>query len=690
MPPPPLLRHLRPCHPIGSAHKVRCASRKARPTPATDGDKSSAKESQAATPTADSNAPVVKKKFIWGGWKARRQPSSPVAVRYHDTVTKPKRPVKIKTIEALRSSWLRHRRYEIHVADYVRVLPTMLNKEPSDHKQLEKLQDPREEAFSATWSSYNTTRRRIVLLAKYVNRILPDPKGAEKDSHASDHIINTGKAEKLVQERQGLSDADEVKQVIQKHQDPVNAGNNTRTAEQKNPEAVAADNSQEPISHGQAFADKSSQIQPERAQPPSPVFSDRPNVSVAVNQLPGENFHGSPPTPRDGEQSLLEELFPEVNSPRPKKPVEQKRDDYPKLEPPNLPSGMQQDVERYGRGRNSKFETPDPLRKGSPNFFRDSMEEISVLQLAYCSTELMEVDFVRLIPGGKHIEGWRRGGEFFKIIPGRDPLSMERMPFYYLLFKSPEAALAYQNNAARLHKLCTRHQSKHMLSAVPAPKGFLEDGEDIDKAILSYNLAPTEHPLHLSMLMQPYSPALRSLVEQGGYNPIVPEFDERQQRIWKVLMHIEGYEPSPLDLFKIFNDDAWRHGVPLPLRTESMDSIHRLRDIVNLKIRTKSIASVNPRAAYTTTTPAPQKPVFEDAMIQSLMAGVEEQSSATQINQFVMNRVYNRWVIDFDEETAARRFATHWHRRLLPALARSRGAWEETEEVRICNTELLW
>jgi hypothetical protein len=62
------------------------------------------------------------------------------------------------------------------------------------------------------------------------------------------------------------------------------------------------------------------------------------------------------------------------------------------------------------------------------------------------------------------------------------------------------------------------------------------------------------------------------------------------------------------------------------------------------------------------------------------------------MNQLIMNRVYNRWILEFEEEDAARRFATMWHRKVLPdPVKNSRNtAWRETEETRICNAEFLW
>lgn len=391
-----------------------------------------------------------------------------------------------------------------------------------------------------------------------------------------------------------------------------------------------------------------------------------------------------------GEQSLLEELFPEATEPPPSSsPVEKNPDQFPKLELPDAPksTGLNAPKHVLSRGARLQQKQAQVLESFKKNMH---MENISILQLSHCSTELTEVDFIRLIPQGKHIENWRRGGEFFKIIPGRDPLSLERMPFYYLLFNSPEASLAYQKNAARLHKLNALHQPTNILSAVPAPKGFLEDGEDVSHATSSYNLVPPQQGLHLTSIMQPYNPELRALVERGGYYPIVPNVDERGQRIWKVLMYIEGYEPSPAELFRIFTGEAWRRGMQLSLYTESASSINRLRDIVNLKTSTKPVSSIRPRAYGTPDHPRSEaQTTFDDPAIQSLM-GVEGQDGIKELNQYVMNRVYNRWLIDFDDEVAARRFAINWHRRLLPGKSESKGTWGMTEVVNMCNAEVLW
>lgn len=416
----------------------------------------------------------------------------------------------------------------------------------------------------------------------------------------------------------------------------------------------------------------------EQSMRTSPLLQQKPEVSPSTTaNLSPKPTRG---TAEMSEQSLLEELFPEASTTlQPRQPEQSDR--YPKLNLPDSTPIVRREV----------YDPTPSLKEQVVNSLRKQGEQITVLQLTNCSTELTEADFRRIIPKSKHIEGWHRDGDLYKIVPGRDPLSLERLPFYYLLFKNAEAALAYQKNASRLHKLSALHQPASIFSAIPPPRGFLEEGEDITAAISSYNLLPAHHPMSLNVLMQPYNPVLRTLVERGGYQPIAPSVDEKGNPVWRVLMHIEGYEPSTSDLFKIFSRDAYKHGMTLPLRNESQTSIHRLRDVINLKTSSKAVSSNRPRAYGTFEQPANPdlETTYDDPAIQSMLSGANE-DSPSQTNQLVMNRVYNRWVLDFEDEDTARRWSVRWHRRVLPELSHTRGAWKDSEEARICNTELLW
>ncbi|PSN67441.1 hypothetical protein BS50DRAFT_493815 [Corynespora cassiicola Philippines] len=371
----------------------------------------------------------------------------------------------------------------------------------------------------------------------------------------------------------------------------------------------------------------------------------------------------------ESEQSLLEELFPDFPE-----ISHAQRDPPPRLELPTVSPAAS---------------SPPPVKaKSKRDVMKEALqsrgEQITVLQLVHSSTELTEGDFRRLVPKGRHIDTWARDGEFYKVIPGRDPLSLERLPFYYLLFRNLESALAYQNNAARLHKLSTLHQPSNLFSAVAPPKGFLEDGEDVHAATSSYVLKPTSTALGLSVVVQPYNPSLRSLFEAGGYKPIIPTVvPSNNTKLYKVLLNIEGYEPTHEDLYASFKSHGYNLGVTWPLHNDH-HAIHRLRDIIDLKARLAPISSINPRAAKSNRDDSLH--VHDD---NDLGATNDQLADAKELNQTIMNKVYNRWIIEFTEEEPARRFARLWHRRVLEVRT-MKESWKDFEEKRIVNTEFLW
>jgi len=435
-----------------------------------------------------------------------------------------------------------------------------------------------------------------------------------------------------------------------------------------------------------------------QAQSTSMKSSSHPRPS-AVSLPPSQStLQTSSASDEISDQSLLDELFPEANSLSPPD-LSDKRRAPPKLDLPAPDTNPK--IRLYDMDTRTE-------REKAIDAFRARGEQTTVLQLSNCSTALTEPDFRRLIPRGKHIDTWSSAGEFYKIIPGRDPLSLTRLPFYYLLFHSAAAALAYQKNASRLSKLATLHASFSIASAVSPPAGFLEDGEDIAAVTSSFVLHPQGHALDLRTVMQPYNPSLRALIDAGGYTPIVPNVDERGNKIHRVLLTIDGYEPGHWDLWQIVLRHAHTRGILWPWRNDHASALRRLRDTINLKTVSKQklqdLASSNPRAASSFTTKNnnsddshAEDREFEDPTISAFLGpsssskeAAGDGTSAKEVNQLVMNRVYNRWIAEFEDEDAARRFAGLWHRVRLPDAKDRDGKWKEAEEERWVEAEYLW
>jgi hypothetical protein len=378
------------------------------------------------------------------------------------------------------------------------------------------------------------------------------------------------------------------------------------------------------------------------------------------------------------EQSLLEELFPEIKgkitetlAAEPGPDTAEQHDarksvkDYPRLE---LPKPVLFPKSSVGQFRKRPSETE---RRRAEHLKAMKAEDITVLKLSNVSTELTESDFRRLVPRGKHIENWATDGEFYKVIPARNPISLERLPVYYLLFSSPSAALAYQTNASRLHKLAGLYSPTDVFSAVQPPPGFLEDGEDIAAATQRYILAPPNLRLRLTTELQPYHPWFRGLLERGGYRGVVlPDKEDTP----KVLLHIEGYEPEQQELNDLLYRDGYERGFPWPIR-DGPAGILKLRDVINYRPKLglkNNMDSLN--EAFDT----PLR--LDDGSLVS--------SDEPYMRQQIMSKMYNRWIIQFDDVDMARRFASTYHRRVLPKPLHL--SWKVFEVERYCNTELLW
>lgn len=527
--------------------------------------------------------------------------------------------------------------------------------------------DPSQSLSSATSSKQISSQERKPRRDMKANSIRSESGGRGEKPSTGFFDTAIGQTEPVQDSSSRLTKpkANTAKSNVPSAQHTVNALPAPNAAAQLNPGSESCDDSQN-LSHQIHTQSKSMKSSDD-------LMSLSTNPLTSTSPIP--NNDGTLDTEEMSTQTLLDELFPGASDYT--QPHHTKRNPYPKL---NLPESAPLIWKYHPK------ETMT-LRERFTDAFKNKTDQITALQLVHCSTELTESDFRRLVPKGKHIESWARDGEFYKVIPGRDPISLERLPFYYLLFRSPEAALRYQSNASRLHKLSQLHQPQNALSAIMPPKGFLENGEDINFVTSSYLLIPQNQDLGLNMLMKPYHPALDALIKEGGYRPIVPSTNPSGKEVHKVLFHIEGYEPSAYDLYQLFVQDAVERGLAWPFLHDH-HSIHRLRDIADLKAQFKPLASINPGS------PSPRSPPLSgkyDEPGMNVPGSEDDPDMPRNLNQIIMNRVYNRWIVEFSDEDGARRFARLWNRKKLPMQSSQRHqTWRDLEEVRMCNAEYLW
>ena len=163
---------------------------------------------------------------------------------------------------------------------------------------------------------------------------------------------------------------------------------------------------------------------------------------------------------------------------------------------------------------------------------------VSVLVLRNASKNLAEEDFRRLIPQGSHLEGWTlEQGDILKVIPGRDPVTLERRNFYYLLFSSALGAFSYQGHATRVHKIVASHTPSSILSPIMPPPGIMFNDLDANAAIQSFSLVAPNGTLDLRQLRPPLTPLMRAIVRNRGY----PFINARNDRMpFEARLTMEG------------------------------------------------------------------------------------------------------------------------------------------------------
>ena len=236
---------------------------------------------------------------------------------------------------------------------------------------------------------------------------------------------------------------------------------------------------------------------------------------------------------QEKEMSLYEQLFGTTSNEQEVSPAREE-------EVPRIPLEEPSATRRVEIGRQDDSDVP------KKSYYQRTIEAqvarddpgVSVLVLRNASKNLVEEDFRRLIPQGVHLEGWTlEQGDILKVIPGRDPVTLERSNFYYLLFSSALGAFTYQGHATRVHKIVASHTPSSVLSPMMPPPGIMSNNLDANAAIQSFSLVAPNRALDLRQLRPPLTPLMRAIVRNRGY----PFLTARKDRMpYEARLTMEG------------------------------------------------------------------------------------------------------------------------------------------------------
>ncbi|KAF2457922.1 hypothetical protein BDY21DRAFT_363516 [Lineolata rhizophorae] len=257
-------------------------------------------------------------------------------------------------------------------------------------------------------------------------------------------------------------------------------------------------------------------------------------------------------TEPNDELSLHEQFFPEFTQSKtshapharevPRIPVEvPRREQEPPLEP-----------QKVLEGNGLPWEKPFDIYK----------PQYAIVCVRNASPNLIEDDFRRLAPKGKHIEDWTALGELLRVIPLRDHVTFERDGTYYLKFSNLTAARAYVDNVHALHALALQYTPTSLMSPLMPGPGASIHGEDIHALVHSYALYPPTQEPHVRLVDPPYDVLEKEIATQDSFGPPVPPFQSSQSRIGRVLLRIEGaQQPSLFELRHTFLRDTHERGL---------------------------------------------------------------------------------------------------------------------------------
>ncbi|KAK4542576.1 hypothetical protein LTR36_006624 [Oleoguttula mirabilis] len=383
--------------------------------------------------------------------------------------------------------------------------------------------------------------------------------------------------------------------------------------------------------------------------------------------------------------SLIEQLFPEETKRYEEAQTKASRE-IPRL-PLDTPIPFN---ERRGVEPDSQHEESQPVyaRELREDMRRqdEHSKQTTVLVLRNASPNLVEEDFRRLIPQGKHMEGWTlEQGDITKVIPGRNLATLEHQNYYYLLFSSKLSAFTYQGQATRIFRMASAHTPTSMTSAIPPPPGYMVDGMDAHAAIEAFALIPASQDLELRQLQPPLSPMIESIVRNQGYARVVLRKDrmpfevrltlhgpQLQASTIKYILHASGKDRA---LSWSGADDItpritkWE---PQPAASPMDHNSRRARRVANERTEEDQM-------------------LWDIERLQRRSGQDKEDDAPTGQAQQLRRTPQLVYILGFHTQDAAQSFVSYWHRRPMAWQGMDSGKDREEEDLPpVANAEMLW
>lgn len=316
----------------------------------------------------------------------------------------------------------------------------------------------------------------------------------------------------------------------------------------------------------------------------------------------------------------------------------------------------------------------------------------TVVVISAVSSTLIDSDFYRIIPEGKHVEGW--AGGLVKIVQARHPLSHEPVGQYFLMFHSRPSAVAYAEEVKRLHELSQRllhapgssgrKTARGKLGSAPArPQPFLTEEEKA--AVRSFTLCAPDAELRVSVRMWGLL-MVGQIASKTDIADVVQALRPEAETPAKVLLVVGGHHGAltARELWLALRDDGRERGTPWVLKN-AREGIMPVRTQLVTDTLFKATGRVLLRAEAV---PFPLDIDADDAAaaetgVMFAESGVgggghldgdwgEEEDNDPQQRAVEggggadgQEEAFNRFVLTFTQSVDARRFVRSWHKRAI-------------------------
>ncbi|KAI1852453.1 hypothetical protein JX266_002631 [Neoarthrinium moseri] len=325
----------------------------------------------------------------------------------------------------------------------------------------------------------------------------------------------------------------------------------------------------------------------------------------------------------------------------------------------------------------------------------------AMVVLGAASKHLNESDFYRVgATQSRHVAGWVAG--LRRVVPARDPHTLDPLGHYYVLFDSRAAAAAWCEEARRLWALAK--QTTPGVGRRPGSqyRGVLPQGDATRRDAESFTLVSPAGRWDLE-IVDAYTQVQRVLERSGD---IVDKLRRRAGSRFLVLVVVDGGRMSVDMLRAAIREDgaernlAWRvmnlegdgrsgehgQGGIFPFGRSGLKSADKLgieQALQEQAMRTMSGPAGKDEGEVEEQDIEEQREDGADAAMAqdpwTVVPGMEEQRS------------YPRFIVPFLDEAEARRFVRNWHRRQLTLRMGQPGVDAvEWEESRTLNVSYLW